>query len=92
MSRPTREPSRSHCLKLWHVHNPPPRGHNMIVDLLQYSDLAAFLRGDEANTVRHTCKRNQQDPLLAKRVTPAAREAEFYQDNRDEFLELFGVD
>ena len=65
--RSTMESSRSHWLKLWQVHNPPPREHSMIADLLQYSDLAAFLRCDEANTVRHTCKQIQQDPLLAKR-------------------------
>ena len=59
----------------------------MIADLLQSSGLAAFLRCGEAKTVRRTCKQIHQEPLLAKRVTPAAREAEFYQDIRDQAKE-----
>ena len=62
---------------------PSSRGYNMIVDLLQSSDLAAFLCCGEANTIRRTCKRLHQEPLLAKWVTPPAREAEFCQDIRD---------
>ena len=56
----------------------------MIADLLQSSSLAAFLRCSEAKTVSRTCKHIHLEPVLAKRVTPAAREAEFYQDIRDQ--------